>query len=83
MRNPFRRNKTTDDYARRLVTELVIGTADGVHNVRVTVEYTEPKAALAAMLLLADPEQFHASAIALGVHNCSDEASADAETADR
>lgn len=68
MRNPFRRKAT--NYSDKVTADLVIGTPDGVHNVRVTIEYNNPRAGLAAIVKLAEGQQLHDVAVEMGVHTC-------------
>lgn len=55
MRNPFRRNKKSAEFKDRFTASTQMRLEDELHAVRITVEYNNPRAAIAALYKLARP----------------------------
>lgn len=72
MRNPFRRKATQgSERPHHLIMELVVDVEPvGPQPVTITVDYTEPSAALAALYKVGRGHILHALAAEIGTHTC-------------
>lgn len=72
MRNPFRRTKKTPEFFEKFVLNIVIGNGGEKHDVRVTVEYGNPRAAISALAKLGDPRYYVPIAHEIGANTAPD-----------
>ncbi|TWS20803.1 hypothetical protein FK529_05630 [Tsukamurella asaccharolytica] len=70
MRNPFRHNKKTPEYASTLTATMLVSLKgdDTSHPVRITVDYNSPRAAVAGMYKLSSPPYLHNIGLEIGAY---------------